>query len=146
MENAKQIAKAANLPSNQIYCDICYGKFSITRETLREEKVMLHKEETAQTHEVTMTFIQCPLCGKRYVALMDDEETLSVLAELRECFRRRLKFVSKSKPVPEKLEHKYKKLSHKLDLKRHKLAERFNGSFYQTDEGKEQLDYRYRVR
>ena len=93
-----------------------------------------------------MTFIQCPLCGKRYVALMDDEETLSVLAELRECFRRRLKFVSKSKPVPEKLEHKYKKLSHKLDLKRHKLAERFNGSFYHTDEGKEQLDYRYRVR
>ena len=56
MENAKKIAKAANLPSNQIYCDICYGKFSITRETLREEKVMLHKEETAQTHEVTMTF------------------------------------------------------------------------------------------
>lgn len=146
MENAKKLAKAANLPGNLIYCDICHGEFAINRETLKEEKVTLTKEETAQTHDVTLTFIQCPLCGKRYVALIDDAETLPIATELRECLKRRLRFISKDKPVPAKLEEKYKKLSRKLNIKRQKLGERYNGSFYQIEDTKEQLDYRYHVR
>lgn len=125
-------------------CDICHHQFQVSRDTLKEENITIEKDGLA--HDVVLTYLYCPNCGKRYPVIMDNSETLPILHELKDCMMRRMKFYGKQKPVPQKLQEKYTKLNRKLDFKRQQLAEKFNGSFYQTDEGKEQLEYRYHVR
>ena len=131
-----------------IRCDLCKKEFSLGRESLIEKKVNLYSdfEMKSKPHEVLMTSLFCPHCGKNYPVIIDNEESLPILGELKETMARRLKFASKGKPIPSKLNEKYKKLTRKLGIKRQKVAEIYNGSFYQGEDGKEQLDYRYHVR
>ena len=128
--------------NNNIFCDICGANFSVTKDTLTENEVILVKEGSTEQKPVTLTWLQCPHCGKRYVCLMDDAETLAVVKDLRVAMFKRLKFLKANRPVPKKLEAKTTKLQRELNIKRHKLADEYNGSFYQTEDGKEQLDYR----
>lgn len=58
----------------------------------------------------------------------------------------RMKFYGKQKPVHQKLQEKYTKLNRKLDFRRQKLAEKFNGALYQSEGDTIQLDYRYHAR
>lgn len=132
------------LPDNQTVCDICHHKFQVSRDTLKEENVALEKD--GLTHDVVLTYLCCPSCGKRYPVIMDDAETLPLLRELKDCMVRRMKFYGKQKPVPQKLQEKYTKLNRKLDFKRHRLAEKFNGALYQSEGDTIQLDYRYHAR
>jgi uncharacterized protein YbaR (Trm112 family) len=142
----KQTAAKFPLPvvDNSVLCDICRKRFQLSRNNLKEETVTL--EKGGQTHEVRLTYLYCPHCGKHYPVIMDDEKTLPILNSLKEMMIRRIKFKSRGKSVPEKLEQKYNRLNQKLDFKRQELAEKFNGSFYQTEEGKERLEYRYHAR
>lgn len=128
--------------NNRIYCNICGAEFAVTKDTLTENEVTLVKEGSMVQKPVTLTWLQCPHCGKRYVCLMDDAETLAVVRDLREAMAKRLKFLKANKPVPAKLEEKTKRLQRKLDFKRQNLADEYDGSFYQTEDGKEQLDYK----
>lgn len=134
--------------SNTTYCNICKAEFNIAKDTLREERVTLIKSSDGAVinKKVTLTYILCPHCGKTYPVLMDDEGTLLILQELRACLLRRVKFLTAKKPVPQKLQHKYERLNTKLDFKRQKLAEEFDGAFYQYEGDMIQLDYRYRAR
>ena len=128
-----------------IRCDLCKKEFSLGRESLIEKKVNLYSdsEMKSKPYEVLMTSLFCPHCGKNYPVIIDNEESLLILGELRETMARRLKFANKGKPIPSKLNEKYKKLTRKLGIKRQKMAEIYNGSFYQGEDGKEQLDYCY---
>lgn len=132
------------LPDNNTVCDLCHHQFQVSRDTLKEENVTLEKD--GLTHDVVLTYLCCPSCGKRYPVVMDDAETLPLLRELKDCMVRRMKFYGKQKPVPQKLQEKYTKLNRKLDFKRHKLAEKFNGTLYQSEGDTIQLDYRYHAR
>ena len=132
------------LPDNTTVCDLCHHQFQVSRDTLKEENVTLEKDSLA--HDVVLTYLCCPSCGKRYPVVMDNAETLSLLRELKDCMVRRMKFYGKQKPVPQKLQEKYTKLNRKLDFKRHKLAEKFNGALYQFEGDTIQLDYRYHAR
>lgn len=137
------------LPNNTTVCDLCKRQFNVTKDSLREETVVLHKvlgEGIETAHEVKLTFLICPSCGKHYPVIMDDETTLPLLAELRETLRRCMKFARKGNPIPSKLQEKYTKLNRKLDFKRQKLAEKFNGALYQSEGDTIQLDYRYHAR
>ena len=138
--------KAAKLPmpDNTTVCDLCHHQFQVSRDTLKEESVTLEKD--GLSHDVVLTYLYCPNCGKRYPIIMDDAETLPILRELRNCMVRRMKFYRKQKPVPQKLQEKYTKLNRKLDFKRCKLAEKFNGALYQSEGDTIQLDYRYHAR
>lgn len=134
--------------NTDVICNVCRKPFKLTREVLHEEEIALYKGETKEvstTHNVVLTYLTCPLCGKRYVVIMDDAETLPILAEMRDVMKRRLKFLQAGKQTPLKLEEKYKKLNRKLDFRRRQLAEEYNGSFYQLGESVEQLDYCYRA-
>lgn len=132
------------LPDNQTVCDICHHQFQVSRDTLKEENVTLEKD--GLTHDVVLTYLCCPGCGKRYPVIMDDAETLPLLHALKDCMVRRMRFYGKQKPVPQKLQEKYTKLNRKLDFKRHQLAEKFNGALYQSEGDTIQLDYRYHAR
>lgn len=139
----KKVAKLP-MPDNNTVCDLCHQQFQVSRDTLKEENVTLEKDGLA--HDVVLTYLYCPNCGKRYPVIMDNAETLHLLHELKDCMVRRMRFYGNQKPVPQKLQEKYTKLNRKLDFKRHKLAEKFNGALYQSEGDTIQLDYRYHAR
>lgn len=132
--------------TNTIICDLCSKEFKATKDSLKDEHIVLYKEGL-DPHEVILTVLTCPNCGKSYPVIMDDETTLPVLERVRNVALKRVKQVRKGFiPKPE-LDAKYRELSRKLDFKRHKLAEKYNESFYQLEDGTMvQLDYRYHVR
>ena len=127
--------------NDKIYCDLCGAGFKVTRDTLRETGLILEKED--RTYPVTATILACPHCGKNYVCLIDDEKTLSILTDFRSTMIKRSMLVRQGKKVPERLENRYLRLNRKLNFHRHELAKKFDKSFYQTEDGKEQLDYCY---
>lgn len=129
-----------------IKCDLCDREFRLTKDVLKEEQVTLQKEDM-KPHEVTLTSLTCPFCGKRYPVIVDDETTLPLLKKLQTVLGKQVKQAKKGyNPSPE-LDRKRQQLNWKLDFKRQKLAEKYNGSFYQLEDGiMEQLDYRYHAR
>ena len=133
---------AVQQPSNVVTCDICHRDFALTKNFLEEKKVVLEKEGLDPT-EVVLTVLTCPHCGKYYTVIVDDEETAGIAAELREIVAKEYKARSKGKEPTQKLIHKHQILRRKLSFKRKCLAGKFDGSFYQTEDGKEQLDYNY---
>lgn len=129
-----------------IECDLCHGEFPLTRDIVKEEQVTLEKFGE-EPHEVTLTWLSCPRCGKRYPVIMDDETTLPLLEKLRKVLAKQFKQAKNGFPQNPQLEKKRRELNRKLDFKRQKLAEKYNKSFYQLEDGTlEQLDYRYHAR
>lgn len=129
-----------------IKCDLCNREFQPTKDVLKDERVTLQKKGM-EPHEATVTFLTCPLCGKRYPVIVDDDTTLPLLEKLRSVMLKQVKQAKKGfNPSPE-LARKQQQLNWKLDFKRQKLAEKYNASFYQLEDGTlEQLDYRYHAR
>lgn len=132
------------ISDNNVVCDLCQHQFQVSQDTLKEENVTLEKDGLA--HDVVLTYLYCPNCGKRYPVIMDNSETLPILHELRDCMMRRMRFYRNQKPVPQKIQEKYTKLNRKLDFRRQQLAEKFNGALYQSEGDTIQLDYRYHAR
>ena len=127
-----------------VKCDLCHGQFTLSREHVKEEQVTLNKEGIAP-HEATLTFLECPICGKRYIVILDDEKTLALAAKLRAIAAKQIKFRKLGKPSSI-LDKKYRDLEWKLGFNRQKLAEKYYGSLYQLGDTLEQLDYRYQAR
>lgn len=132
------------MPNNTVKCDICHREFALEKNFLEEKKVTLEKEGLEPT-EVTMTILTCPHCGKFYPVIVDDEETTGIVTELRGIVAKEYKAKSKNKTPAPKLVNRHQVLRRKLSFKRKILAGKFNESFYQTEDGKEQLDYHYHV-
>lgn len=133
-----------NQPNNRINCDICHKDFALTRDCIRENKTTLMKEDL-KPKEVVITTLECPCCGKQYPVVVDDDTTLPVLQELKELYVRGMKYRSKNKEIPERLRNKQQRLTQKLGFNRRKLAEKYNKSSYQLEDGsRTQLDYCYR--
>lgn len=129
-----------------IKCDLCHREFHLTKDVLKEEQVTLY-QEGLDPHEVHLTYLYCPICGKRYPVIMDDKNTLPLLEKLRNVMAKQVKQVKRGFNPNTQLEKKCKELNRKLDFKRQKLAEKYNGSIYQLENGlMEQLDYRYHAR
>ena len=131
-------------PNTKIVCDICKAEYSVSKDTLREEKVTLEKDGIST--EATITILQCPVCGKTYPVIVDTCKSLALLEKVREAYCKRAKYLSKHKPIPTRLDDRYKTLNQKLDFQRQQIAEKFNGAIYQLDGDKIQLDYRYHAR
>lgn len=128
--------------NTMIVCDICRHEFSLTKDFLAEKRVTLEKEGL-DPKDVTITVLTCPYCGKHYPVILDDEETIGIVTMLKEVLAKEYKASSKGRQPTQKLTRKHHTLRRKLSFKRQQLAEKFNGSFYQTEDGKEQLDYHY---
>ena len=133
-------------PNTNIKCDICGREFVLNRNVLIEQEITLQKEDL-KPHKVRVTFLTCPCCGKEYPVIVDDETTLPLLDKLQVVLAKQVKQVKRGfNPSPE-LARKKQQLNWKLDFKRQQLAEKYNGSFYQLEDGTlVQLDYRYRTR
>ena len=135
---------AVQKPSDVVTCDICHKIFTLTKALLDTKKVMLEKDGMTP-EEVVLTQVNCPHCGKMYPVLVDTEETTAILADLTAVTTRIYKVQAEKRQPTLKMIRKYNNLNRKLIFKRQQLAKKFNGSFYQTEDGKEQLDYHYHV-
>lgn len=134
----------SNQPNSRITCDLCHKDFTLNRSYLKEKNVTLKKQDL-KPKEVSLTTLVCPCCGKEYPVVVDDDTTLSMLKELRELYVRGMKYRSKNKEIPERLRNKQQRLTQKLGFNRRKLAEKYNKSYYQLEDGsRTQLDYCYR--
>lgn len=133
---------------NRVVCALCKTSITLRRDKLKEDRVTLEKECNGSKiqHDVVLTQLMCPNCGKSYVVLVDDEDTLDILSELKGYAIKRMKYFVNQKPVPKKLQQKYSQLDRKLDFKRQKLAEKFDGALYQIEGDTIQLDYRHHAR
>lgn len=131
--------------NNMVSCDLCKASFALTKDALTEQEVVLRRDGYPD-HPVQLTSLTCPHCGKSYPVVVDDETTLPLLQETREVYIKTLRYQQQGRTVPEKMRQKSLKLQRKLSFHRHQLAEKFNGSFYQTEDGKQQLEYRYHER
>lgn len=129
------------LPSKTVVCDLCHQEFELTRDSLRDEKTLLNKD--GETHEVTLTYLSCPKCGKQYPVVMDDEETLPILEKLQRVTIHSATYLRVYGKIPYKLRKKKLNLNWKLDFKRQQLAKKFNGALYQYEGDTIQLDYCY---
>lgn len=128
-----------------IECDLCHGEFTLTPDLLKDEQVTLEKEGLSP-HEVTITFLLCPHCGKRYVVIVDDAKTL-VLRDKLINIRSKINKLARMGKTSAEYAKKFKDANWKLDFYRRKLAEKYYLSFYQLEDGtKEQLDFRYQAR
>lgn len=130
--------------NHTIKCDLCQKEFRLERHHLKEVQVTLNKEGFAP-HEATLTFLECPCCGKRYIVVLDDAKTLALAEKLRSIATKQYKLAKMGKPSAE-LEKKYKNAEWKLGFARQNLTEKYYGSLYQLGDTTEQLDYRYRTR
>lgn len=129
-----------------VQCDLCHKEFHITKEVLKEERATLH-QGSLEPHEVLLTYLHCPICGKRYPVIMDDDTTLPLLEKLHSVLVKVTRQVQKGFTANPRLRQKQQELNRKLNFKRQKLAEKYNGSIYQLENGLwEQLDYRYHAR
>ena len=135
-----------NKTEHTIKCDLCDREFRLRKDVLKEEQVTL-TNEGVKPHDVMVTFLTCPICGKQYPVIVDDETTLPLLKKLQTVVSKQIKQAKKGfSPSPE-LARKRQQLNWKLDFRRQKLAEKYNGSFYQLEDGTlVQLDYRYHAR
>lgn len=127
-----------------IKCDLCHGEFNLSRDNLSEVQVTLNKEGFAP-HDVTLTILNCPICGKNYIVIMDDAKTEALVTKLRSIAVKQAKFTRMGKPSAV-FEKKYRDAQWKLNFYRQKLAEKYIGSTYQLEGVIEQLDYRYQAR
>lgn len=129
-----------------VKCALCHKEFNLSSNVLKEKQVTLH-QEGLEPHEVQLTYLYCPMCGKRYPVIMDDETTLPLLEKLRNILTKQVKQYKNGFPQNSQLEKKRRELNNKLDFRRQKLAVKYNGSLYQLGNGlMEQLDYRYHAR
>lgn len=129
-----------------IRCDLCHKEFRLSKDVLKEEWVTLNKDGL-EPHTVLLTYLYCPMCGKRYPVIMDDNSTLPLLEKLRAILAKQVKQSKAGFNLNSQLEKKRKELNRKLDFGRQKLAEKYYQSFYQLEDGtQEQLEYRYHAR
>lgn len=135
---------AKSRPSPEVTCDICHNAFTLTKGCLTENEVTLEKRGL-EPKTVTLTTLECPVCGKQYPVTMDDEETKAILQQLTVLYRRMLILQQKNKQVHAKVAKRYQQLERKLGFKRKNLAIEYNRSFYQNADGKQQLDFHYHV-
>lgn len=131
-------------PDTNVRCDLCKRVFNLAKELIHEKNITLEKD--GLTHDVVMTVLSCPCCGKSYPVIMDDSKTIPIRDELNKVVSACFRFAKMGKQIPPRLVNKRARLTKTLDINRRKLADRYKGAFYQTEAGKEQLEYRYHTR
>ena len=140
--NSTTTPAVSKRPSPMVVCDICHQDFVLTKGCLTENNVTLEKRGL-EPKEVVLTTLECPCCGKQYPVIMDDEETMIILEKLTELHKRMLILQQKNRRVHAKMDQKYRALENKLRFKRKNLVSEYNKSFYQSADGKQQLDLHY---
>lgn len=118
-----------------VTCKECKGTFGLTAVDLKEADIVA--EDGA---ELKLTFYTCPECKKRYTVMVDNADTLRILADYTSVCSRLRTHHEKHKNPPQKLVERMFKLKQKLLNARNRLNKRYDKSFYQIGDAKEQLE------
>ncbi len=118
----------------KIECKECNGFFNGKEVIIQNEMIKIKEKD------FTLYYYLCPLCGKKYQVMIDNEETILLSKELESIKEKLVKAKKHNKFPKEKQIEKFYKIRKRLKSKRDVLNNRYNMSFYQIGDVKEQLE------
>lgn len=111
MENMKFLAE----------CEDCHKKFSVTRGILH------NKQYEVKGQSITLTYYDCPDCGRRHFVQIDSNYTLDLLKGCKKQFVKLSVMRHKDKPISQKQQTKFKNARQHLADSRMNLMKKFDG-------------------
>jgi DNA-directed RNA polymerase subunit RPC12/RpoP len=118
-----------------INCAYCSEKIQVNSIKVRSKEVVICDENI----KVTLSYFKCPHCNKENHVAIDDKESLEIMNKVKRLLRQTTFIATIKKAKREQLEEEANKLIVELKERRKALL-KYNKSFYQYDDYKEQLD------
>lgn len=126
-----------------VECEDCGEKFTISASQAAIQ-VTHKKEYKVNGRSIFLTYYDCPKCGRRHFAQIDDAKSQQMLREVSVTFVRLAKKRQQDKPIPQKQSEKWKKQKQHLSDYRKKLMAEFTGTTLQEETG-ETFELRFSV-
>lgn len=136
--------KPNNLQSNGIRiiaeCEDCKNKFELSGINLIRKKFLFEGQV------VFLSFYDCPNCGKRHYAQIDNVKTLEQLKDATKQMHKLANYKMCGNQVPQKQSAKFKKTREHLAQSRNNLMKEFTGkNVIDAESGIEVFDLRFSV-
>lgn len=136
--------KPNNLQSNGIgiiaECEDCKNKFELSGTNLVRKKFLFEEQV------IFLSFYDCPSCGKRHYAQIDNVKTLEQLKDVTKQMHKLANYKKCGNQVPQKQSAKFKKTREHLAQSRNNLMKEFTGkNVIDAESGIEVFDLRFSV-
>lgn len=107
-------------------CENCKKRFPVSSE--QAPNSLTHKKEfKVNEQSIFLTYYDCPHCGKRHFAQIDDTTSLQELVKVTEEFRKIIAMQRKGKNISKKQSDHFKKSRQHLSDYRNNLMKEFTG-------------------
>lgn len=127
-----------------VKCETCEKYFQIGMPNAASHVVHKKKYDT-NGRSIFLTYYDCPKCGRRHYAQVDDNRTLGILKENQRMFIKLAAKRAKGKPIPKSQSDKYKKRTKHLRDCRMELMKEFTGVMLHDDETDTSFELRFSV-
>lgn len=126
----------------KLSCDICKNNFVLAYPTATEDEVLLIREWVTigeNNTQLYISYFKCPTCGKKYISIVDNHKTLDLKQRMEEIAKQYSTTSTFKKQERNIIE--MKQLQESVKRITQSIYRKYQGSFYQTEDGKEQLDF-----
>lgn len=121
-------------------CEACKNKFQLSSQNLNRRK-FLFKEQI-----VFISFYDCPECGNRHYAQVDNTKTLEQLKDVTKQMHKLATYKKNGNQIPQKQSAKFKKTREHLTLNRNNLMKELTGkNVIDAETGIQVLNLRFSV-
>lgn len=123
-----------------VECEDCKNKFELSGINLIKKKFLFEGQV------VFLSFYECPNCGKRHYAQIDNVKTLEQLKDVTKQMHKLANYKRCGNQVPQKQSAKFKKAREHLAQSRNNLMKEFTGkNVIDAESGIEVFDLRFSV-
>lgn len=127
-----------------VECEDCKEKFRIT--SGNAVNAVTHKKEfNVNGQSIFLTYYDCPKCGRRHYAQIDDAASLNKLKEVSRQFVKLAAAKKRGKDIPQKQSAKFKKARQYLSDYRMKLMKEYTGKLVHDNETDSDFELRFSV-
>lgn len=130
--------------SLMVECEDCKQKFEITSGE-DAHSITYKKEFTVNGQSIFLTYYDCPKCGRRHYAQIDDVTSLNKLKEVSRQFVKLAVAKKKGKEIPQKQSAKFKKARQRLSDYRMNLMKQYTGKLIHDNETDSDFVLRFSV-
>lgn len=127
-----------------VECEDCKHKFQISSGDSAGQ--VTHKKEfNVNGKSIFLTYYDCPSCGRRHYAQIDDATSLNKLKEVKNMFIKLSIVKKRGKEIPQKQLAKFKKARQHLSDYRMNLMKEYTGKSIHNDETDSNFVLRFSV-
>lgn len=133
-----------NEMSLMVECEDCKEKFMLTAGETNGQ--LTHKKVfEVDGRTIFLTYYDCPKCGRRHFAQIDDVTSLKILKEVKGMFAKLSVKRKEGKIIPEKQSARFKKARKHLSNYRTNLMKRYTGKLIHDNETESDFELRFSV-